>query len=370
MIVGMTGCVDPTALAPASPSPLQGGTDRPTQPVPCRPGGAPVATRQPSAAPTATATAAVSDLQALLPQFAGPDADLLDRRTLTAADLQPTGDGDSTGFIFQRVLADLDVPGDAVEVAVANGPTYGFLAIRVDGMAAADVRGAFERVATEDEVGGVLDTLTVGDEEIRRVGWIDADVRRAYLMVVDDVLIVASASGDDEALVIDTFVAMLEPKLEIVLPARLDGRDLTRFTVPAAAVSRGGDICTIVCPMEIPNLAAAVGADVADMDLAFAYLAEPPGIVILAIRVPGVEAGRLVAGRIAASGRADEPQVHPMPLSVAGKEVTWVDYSLFEIESEREYLYAAGDILFSIRPAPKSGGAPSPIVEAAIAALP
>jgi hypothetical protein len=48
-----------------------------------------------------------------------------------------------------------------------------------------------------------------------------------------------------------------------------------------------------------------------------------------------------------------------------------VNYSPFDSETEREYLYAIDGTLFSIRPAPLivSGG-PSSLVEKLIAALP
>jgi len=126
----------------------------------------------------------------------------------------------------------------------------------------------------------------------------------------------------------------------------------------------------LICPAEVGNLAKALGVTVADMDVAGAYVREAPAVVVLAFRIPGQKPDALVEGRIRASGRADEPQVVPAKVKIGDKTVTWVNYSLFDNDYEREYLYAIDGILFSIRPAPADGMTPEPLVEKAIAALP
>jgi hypothetical protein len=163
---------------------------------------------------------------------------------------------------------------------------------------------------------------------------------------------------------------MFKPRLEEVLPAALDGRPLERFSAPAAAFDTGGDVCSLICPAEVGNLAKALGVMVADMDVAGAYVREAPAVVLLAFRIPGQKPDALIEGRIQASGRADEPQVVPAKVTIGGKSVTWVNYSLFDNDYEREYLYAVDGILFSIRPAPADGVTPDPFVKEAISALP
>jgi hypothetical protein len=367
LAVGLAACVDPAALASTAASPPAVTSTGPSQAVPSRPDGLP----SPSASASGpAATPATSDLEALLPQFAGPNADYLDKRTLSPADLRATGQDDATGRLFERVFADLGVAGESVEAAFAGGSGLGFLALRIRGVSPAEALDAFERQAVRDPAGGTASTLTAGGHEVRWVVWSDEDLPRAYFLVFGDVLVIATAAADDEAIALDTLATMFEPKLELVLPAELDGQILARYSMPAAAVSKGGDICGVVCPDEMPNLAAALGVALTDIDLAAAYTDTPPGVLILAIRVPGVDPARLIAGRIEASGHSDEPWVIPTELTAGGKRVTWVDYSLLGDPSSQEYLYVHGDVLFSIRPAPVTAGPPGSLAEAAIAALP
>jgi hypothetical protein len=221
-------------------------------------------------------------------------------------------------------------------------------------------------------------TEVPADIDGHRIRWLQFEdensfpVDDARIFTTGDVVVVLTARKEDAALALATLTWMSKPRLDAVLPASVDGQVLQRFYAPATAFDHGGDVCSFLCPAEVGNLAKAVGARVADMDVAIAFTQEPPGLLVVAFRVPGKKAAALIDGRIKPDGATGEPEVAPVSLSVGDKTVTWVNHSAFvDSESEREYLYATDGLLFSIRPSPGNpDDSPTPLVEKAIAALP
>jgi hypothetical protein len=366
-LVALTACTDPSAFASPSGLAEANPTPRRTQAVPSRPAPTPPPTPSPLPSIAIATPLPHSDLEKLLPDFSA-DGQSLSKRTATAEDLSKT----ETGRFVDGLLAGLGRPRSAVEMAVASGSWLGFTAIRVDGVAGDELEDA----AVQALFGIHPGSETTSDVGGRPVRWLTFEddgpfpVDDARVFSDGDVVFIVTASKDHEAVALETLTSMLEPQLEEVLPASLDGRLLVRFSAPAAAFDTGGDTCSLICPAEVGNLAKALGVTVADMDVAGAYSQEPPGLVVLVFRIPGQKPNRLVDGRVQASGRADEPWVVPTKVSVGGKTVTWVNYSLFDNDYEREYLYATDGLLFSIRPAPADGKTATPSVEAAIAGLP
>lgn len=366
-VVALGACTDPSAFASPSGVADASPTPRRTQAVPSRPVPTLTATPSPSASIPFATPVPHGPLEALLPGFSA-DGQYMDKRTATEADLTES----ESGRFVDGLLADLGRPRTAIEMAVAWGSWLQFTALRVDGVSGDDLEDAAVQAllgihpGTEtpsDVAGRPVRVLTFADD-----GPFPVDGARVFSD--GDVVFIVNASKDYDAVALETLKWTFKAKLEEVLPASLDGRPLERFSAPAAAFDTGGDMCSLICPAEVGNLAKALGVTVADMDVAGAYAREPPAIILLAFRTPGQASDALVEGRIQASGRADEPYLAPAKVSIGGKTVTWVDYSLFDNEYEREYLYAVDGVLFSIRPAPSDGITFTPVVEEAIAALP
>jgi hypothetical protein len=141
------------------------------------------------------------------------------------------------------------------------------------------------------------------------------------------------------------------PDLEALLPSALRGHDLQRFSFPGAAVGATGDMCSYVCPGEPHALAAALGLDVDQVDVAIAAPGEPgegvPGVAILAYRVRGAATERLIPARLESLHREGLPDM-ATELTIAGKPITWASYGAFPSATTMEYLYADGDVLFRV----------------------
>lgn len=141
------------------------------------------------------------------------------------------------------------------------------------------------------------------------------------------------------------------PDLEALIPAELRGVPLLRWSAPASAFPEGGDMCSIVCPGELPALAKTLGVETSQIDVAVGYAdehdANAPKVVIAAYRVAGVATDRLVEARLTSLQREDMPRM-AAEMHVGGKSVTWANYSFLPSPGSMEYLYATGDVLFRI----------------------
>jgi len=360
----LAACTDPTAFASPSGAADASPTPRPTQAVPSRPAPTPSASPSPS---LAVATPAPhSALEELLPNFTA-DGQYLDKHTATLDDLS---DSESARFV-DGLLADVDRPRTAFQEASASSSWLGFGAIRVDGVSGDALEDAFVRALFGLHPG--KETATdVGGRPVRWLTFQDDGpfpVRDVRVFRDGDVVFTVTADEDHVAVALETLQSMFEPKLEEILPASIDGRQLERYSAPAAAFETGGDMCSLICPGEMANLAKALGVEVADIDVAIAYSREAPAVLIVAFRVAGKSPAELVEGRIAAFGSVDNPFLVRGAATVGGKQVTIAHYQPLDTGSN-ELLYARGDTLFSIRPIPEDDATFSPAVEEAVSALP
>jgi hypothetical protein len=307
-------------------------------------------------------TLPLTELEALLPTYAG--AGLLERRVLVAADFEGSYPGTR---VFERVLATTGRTVADVEGASATG-SISIIALRLRGVGAQDLADAFVEASLAEVPGGTVTSRKVGGRDVRTLRWADDPLRAdssVTVMVTGDVVLVAGTTNG-QALVDDALTAMFQPKLEASLPATLDGRPLERVTLPAEVFGTGGDMCWYLCPGEPQALAAKLGVDVSSVDVAVGLLRTPPGVLIVAMRLPSARTDRLIAARISVT--APNQQRVSRRLTIAGKAVTYVVYGPRPFGQE-EYLYAHDHVLYLIRV--DRGIQPVPaIVTAAIKALP
>jgi hypothetical protein len=243
-------------------------------------------------------------------------------------------------------------------------------AFRIRGAGGAAVADAFITAMLAEVPGGAVTPAKIGDRDVRHVHWPEDSTGDGFVFAVDDVVFVAGAQAEHEPLVREVIAKLFAPKLEALLPATLAGRPTLRYSFPGASVGETGDMCSMVCPGEPHRFAKELGVGVEKVDLAVAYLEQPPGIGIVAMHVAGVAADRLVEARISSSGRESQPFFARQDLTIGGKAVTWVRVGPFDSALDVELLYAKDDVLYIVRPAPPSGEAPDPIVEEAFRALP
>jgi len=361
-VVALGACTDPSAFASPSGVADASPTPRPTQAVPSRP----ALTPSPSPSVADSTPQPHSELEKLLPNFTA-DGQYMDKHTATLDDLS---DSDSARFV-NGLLADVDRPRTAFEEASASSSWVGFSATRVDGVSGDGLEDAFVRALFGLHPG----TETATDVGGRPVRWLTFQddgpfpVRDVRVFREGDVVFTVTADEDHVAVALETVQSMFDPKLEEILPASIDGRQLERYSAPAAAFETGGDMCSLICPGEMANLAKALGVDVADIDVAIAYSREAPAVLIVAFRVAGKSPAELVEGRIDAFASIDNPFLVRGDATVGGKQVTIAHYRPLDTSSN-ELLYAKGDTLFSVRPIPEDDTTFSSAVEEAVAALP
>ena len=361
-VVALGACTDPSAFASPSGVADASPTPRPTQAVPSRP----ALTPSPSPSVADSTPQPHSELEKLLPNFTA-DGQYMDKHTATLDDLS---DSDSARFV-NGLLADVDRPRTAFEEASASSSWVGFSATRVDGVSGDALEDAFVRALFGLHPG----TETATDVGGRPVRWLTFQddgpfpVRDVRVFRDGDVVFTVTADEDHLAVALETVQSMFDPKLEEILPASIDGRQLERYSAPAAAFETGGDMCSLICPGEMANLAKALGVEVADIDVAIAYSREAPAVLIVAFRVAGKSPAELVEGRIDAFASIDNPFLVRGDATVGGKQVTIAHYRPLDTSSN-ELLYAKGDTLFSVRPIPEDDTTFSSAVEEALAALP
>jgi hypothetical protein len=133
---------------------------------------------------------------------------------------------------------------------------------------------------------------------------------------------------------------------------------------------RGGDVCNMFCPGELGDTARAAGVRHGVLEVAWGGpgTGGEPAAIIVAIRVRGVPARRLVDGWIAA--RVGEPGT--VDLRLGGKPVTLVWTGLIPDAFNTRYLYARADVLFMVLALPVADDPrrPDEVVIEAFRALP
>jgi hypothetical protein len=144
-------------------------------------------------------------------------------------------------------------------------------------------------------------------------------------------------------------VAPSDPELFARLPAEVLGIKLLRYVVPGNQFVGGGDVCSFVCPEEVPSFVEALDINADDVAVGIAYQEEalenplPPGVLmawVVAFRARGVAESRLVGARLVTLPELDVPQ---QTLVSGGKTVARIWYFF-----GAQYLYAHEDTLYVI----------------------
>ena len=162
-----------------------------------------------------------------------------------------------------------------------------------------------------------------------------------------------------------------DPSLEALLPTRIGDAELIRMSAPGSDYDHGGDVCSFVCPAESRLMAEAVGAEVDDVSLAFAFDAALERYALVAWRVRGASGAELRDGRIA---MFDSEQPYPMiaDFDVGDAAVTVAIRSWFP--NDTHFMVVRDDALIVIRyPTPEHDGREPtlpPEVATIVAALP
>jgi len=317
-----------------------------------------IATPRPTQAP-------LTEMQQRVPALAGGGG--ASPRVIEPADLFG-GSVDQVGA-GQRLIDAVGASSDAFEGAGSSCCSVGLAvaAIRIRGVSSGALAAALIEVAGEVEPGSTVTTRTVDGVRITRLRWSSGIAHDLHVAAIDDLVFAFAGTPNRQGDVDATIAFMRRPRLEELLPATIAGHPTIRASVPGSSIPTGGDICFFVCPLEVPNLAKALRVPVTQIDVAYAVLMEPPGVFVLAFRVPTVSDTKLVTARIQSypTGAAFGQEIR----RIGGKSVTWAAPDSFPDSSQHEYLYAHDHVLYSIRPANDEGPPNSGVVEA-IAALP
>jgi hypothetical protein len=239
------------------------------------------------------------------------------------------------------------------------------LDLRIRGVAGDDLAAAWVASAAAAHPEMTSTTRTVDGVTVRRLHSTGSGAIEEQVVVVGDVVFVLGGSVDPTiapglAKALDGPIGWLvRPRLEQLLPDTIAGKPIQRFSLPASAIPTGGDICSYVCPGEIPALSKATRVPVERMDIGIAVAPDAPGAFVVAFRVPGASDRQLVEARAGLGepfGRGTQ--------KIGGKVVTWVAHDPFPNSSQNEYLYAKDHVLYSIRPMSDDGHPNASVVEA------
>ena len=346
--------LNPNELARLSPSPSPSPT-----PVP-----SPSPTTLASATPIPTPTP-LTEMQERIPALAGgggSDPHVIDPTNLFGGFIDQV---ETSRQLFDSVGATAsDFEGAAGRCCSAGLDVFD---MRVRGVAAERFEAAFIDVMQRVQPGSVRSTRTVSGIDIVRLRWSTDPAHDLHLAVIDDIVFGFTGEPKRQADVDATIAFMRRPRLDNLLPATIAGHPTQRASVPASSIPTGGDMCVLVCPLEAPNLAKALGVPINEIDLGYAMATVPPGVYVLAFRVPGRSDAQLIAGRIKSYGRG--AMIAQEDRRIGGKTVTWAAPDPFPDSGQHEYLYAHDHVLYSIRPAADEHPPNADVIEA-IAALP
>jgi hypothetical protein len=135
-----------------------------------------------------------------------------------------------------------------------------------------------------------------------------------------------------------------DPELEAFLPAVLSNTSLTRMSVQGSFFTAGSDMCILICGDEPYRYAKELGVSIDDVTIAFA-VSDSLGVGMIAYRARGAKADRLIPARIAIGGYTGHGGLYNLPVSVAGRQATYLDAGM---ASSGEYLMTRHDVLFIV----------------------
>jgi hypothetical protein len=147
----------------------------------------------------------------------------------------------------------------------------------------------------------------------------------------------------------------VDPGLEALLPARIGDIPLMRMSAPGSDYDHGGDVRSLVCPIEARLMAEAIGASVADVTMAFAFDEQFERYGLVAFRIGGATGDELLAARISLF---DSEAPYPMIAErrIGDDSVTVAIRSWFP--NDTQFLVVRDDALIVIQyPTPERDGA-------------
>ena len=374
-VAGQAEVASPSSSAVASAVASQGSPAAPSRAPTAQKSAAP---SSPAPSPARSTPSPETELEALLPNFIG--ADYTTKRAFTGVDLAAPSGGYVTADVAARLFATTGMTPDALEGARAWASRFDIVAMRMRGMDPGVFVDAFIDATMGALASGTVSSRTVDGNVVRLIQWpADALQREMHVMAAGGIVFVASPFDPGDAQVDAVFRSLFQPRFEEILPAELEGRALVRFGVPGIAAPTGGDMCWFVCPNEPHRIAAELKVSMDAVDLGVSVLDTPDGIMIVAMRFKGVSTDRLIQARIVTSTRPEGAPGQRRELTIAGKQVTLVDYGPFGAYGSHanasEFLFAKDDVLFILRVATDSKAiiddiAVPPILESAMRALP
>lgn len=106
----------------------------------------------------------------------------------------------------------------------------------------------------------------------------------------------------------------------------------------------GSDMCLLICGDEPYRYAKELGVGIEDVTIAFA-ISDSLGIGMIAYRARGAKTDRLIPARIAIGGYTGHGGLYNLPVTVAGREATYLDAG---IATSGEYLMTRHGVLFIV----------------------
>ena len=114
--------------------------------------------------------------------------------------------------------------------------------------------------------------------------------------------------------------------------------------MPGSVFTSGSDMCLPICGDEPYRYAKELGVGIDDITIAFA-ISDSLAIGMIAYRAGGAETDRLIPARIAIGGYTGHGGLYDLPVTVAGRPVTYLDSGRGE---SGEYLMTSHDVLFIV----------------------
>lgn len=137
----------------------------------------------------------------------------------------------------------------------------------------------------------------------------------------------------------------VDPALEAFLPqAAPSGAFLLRTSMPGSVFTSGSDMCLLICGDEPYRYAKELGVGIDDITIAFA-ISDTLGLGMIAYRARGAKTDRLIPARIAIGGYTGHGGLYDLPVTVAGRPVTYLDGGMGDTG---EYLMTRHDVLFIV----------------------
>ena len=126
--------------------------------------------------------------------------------------------------------------------------------------------------------------------------------------------------------------------------AMLSGTPLIRTSMQGSVFTSGSDMCLLICGDEPYRYAKELGVAIDDITIAFA-VSDTLGLGMIAYRARGAKTDELIPARIAIGGFTGHGGLYDLPVTVAGRPVTYLDAGMGD---SGEYLMTRHDVLFIV----------------------